>query len=161
MDIDKQFQAILDDRINRGLEPAGGNEEDSIGFLAQGKLRKKKTWHKGRFYHDMTDFYARDSRQRIWTKPTVELRKGMSKGGSMFLDGYSEGSSPLGSPGRSPTRGRLGRAGTGTLGGAPGSVNNSAQSKLATTDYNLPTVQEQVEVEPRGGIATYAGKKKA
>jgi len=32
--IEQQFQAILDERIDRGLEPADGLAEDSIGFLA-------------------------------------------------------------------------------------------------------------------------------
>ena len=87
--------------------------------MAKGKLRKKKTWHKGRFYHDMTDFYASSNRQRMWTKPTVELRPGMIGGGSMILKPlgsmYQDGgsSSPLGSPTRkSAGGGRLGRTGT-------------------------------------------------
>ena len=62
MDIEKQFEVILDKRIDRGLEPAGGNEENSIGFMAKGKLRKKKVWHKSRFYHEMSDFYSSSER---------------------------------------------------------------------------------------------------
>ena len=34
MNIDQEFQAMLDERIKNGLEPVGGNEEDRIGFLA-------------------------------------------------------------------------------------------------------------------------------
>ena len=53
---------MIDERIDRGLEPSGGNEDDNIGFMAKGKLRKKKEWHKGRFYQDMTDFYSKSDR---------------------------------------------------------------------------------------------------
>ena len=101
---------MIDERIDRGLEPSGGSEDDNIGFMAKGKLRKKKEWHKGRFYQDMTDFYSKSDRKRIWTKPSVELRPGMSRIGSLDLEYRDESLSPTRSPGKSPTRGgRLGR----------------------------------------------------
>ena len=144
MEIEQQFQAILDDRVTRGLEPTGGNAEDTIGFMAQGKLAKKKTWHKGRFYQEMTNFYAHTDRQRIWTAPTIELsdrvgrglRKSLSRGGTVALSPLKEQqsenvNSPLGSPTRSPGRGRLDRAGT-TEG------LSSPVGKLASTDFGLP-----------------------
>ena len=135
LDIESQFEAILDERLDRGLEqPAGGYEDVLIGFMAKGKLRKKKLWHKSRFYHDMTNFYSASERHRIWTKPTIELKKGMSRVESMALDSPGGRSfrddSP--SPQRSPKRGggRVGRSPTKEIG------------SLASTDYALPKIEE-------------------
>ena len=76
---------MLNERIDRGLEPSGGSDDDSIGFMARGNLRKKKEWHKGRFYQDMTEFYSKTDRKRIWTKPSDEMRPEMSRIGSLDL----------------------------------------------------------------------------
>ena len=98
----------------------------------------------------MTNFYSRDSRPRIWTQPSVQLREDTSP---RRLQRASS------SPARSPVRGRIARAGTG---GILGSSEMSPQlgradsdpmpatefsptGRLATTDFGLPTVVEQVE----------------
>ena len=119
--------------------------------MAKGKLRKKKLWHKSRFYHDMTNFYSAAERQRMWTKPTVELRKGFSKVESMTLSSPGGGSFRDESPQRSPKRGggRLGRSPT------------KEQHSLASTDFALPKIEEDhAESNNLGGIATYSAKRK-
>jgi len=94
----------------------------------------------------MTDFYACSDRHRIWTKPSIELRPGMSmsKQGSLVLKPQASLENfNLDSPTRSPTgksgsdnprSGRLGRAGT--------QEESAMMNRLADTEYGLPKIEE-------------------